>query len=756
MTNQPNNLKKVTILGILLASFFVFNFFSTEKKVLLPQSNTNNYSPLIDDEIEPYCESIDFGRSQNMKLKNIKSIDVNFINKTNWYNNMFSVIEESEDFIFENRKSRFDAKINVSYLNGVNCNFNGRVRLSGDFQDHIRTSDLSSSLDIHLENGHIDNIVRFKLFLPETRRNDTEIVLTTIMEKLGFLVPRTTRVISSIDNQKEIEYIFQEKLAKEFIENKSLRESVLLETSEEFYWEKRKLVDSRLPILFGKFLNNSWVNRTDFNQLISLKGLNQLNMFIFQSNGSYLQYDYTNNLDLLLFDTAMYALDGHHGLAIHNRKFYYDNFSDTLLPIYYDADSQISLRETSITSCNEELVDEYQKVACNNYFSYGASLLLEKINFDIDNLYHELLSKKINMSKTEFTKIVEKFIDNLNVLSKLDSKNFNDSEDGLSLFKSNYLLNVENDNYGFYFINQDDQFIKFCNFGLQECFIEKIQNNYQLTNIVKDENKEYFLLGRFFSDNYVEGNYINEIKIEDEIKIKTFNGPAEINFDSSTKTINIILKNNEKILFQGPGSLVDWNIVIQDSKNREISKYRQDEYSLTGCVTFLNLKLENITVFSKESLCEDAINFVNVSGQLNKVKIENSSFDSVDIDFSNLNFDQIDIFNSGNDCLDVSFSIIYVSEINVNNCNDKGISIGEKSDFSLDSLRSSKSNIVVAVKDSSKVKINNFRGVDANICIAMYRKKQEFGPSYLNINSYNCLAKNSNFIQDGQEVNIEK
>ena len=68
------------------------------------------------------------------------------INKTNWYNNMFSVIEESEDFIFENRKSRFDAKINVSYLNGVNCNFNGRVRLSGDFQDHIRKSDLSSSL----------------------------------------------------------------------------------------------------------------------------------------------------------------------------------------------------------------------------------------------------------------------------------------------------------------------------------------------------------------------------------------------------------------------------------------------------------------------------------------------------------------------------------------------------------------------------------------------------------------------------------
>lgn len=756
MTNQLNSPKQLFVLSVLIVSFFVFNIFLIEEKVLPSQLHSVNSSSLIDDEIEPFCEGVNFRQSQQMKLENIERIDIDFINKNDWYRNMFSVIQENKDFIFENRKSRFDAKISVSYLNGVNCIFNGRVRLSGDFQDHIRTSDLSSSLDIHLENGHIDNIVRFKLFLPETRRNDTELVLTVIMKNLGFLVPRTIKVNSLIDNQNEIEYIFQEKLAKEFIENNSLRESVLLETSEEFFWENRTLVDSNLPILFGKFLNNNWVNRTFFNQTISLKGVDELNKIIFQSNGSYLNYDYINNLELLQFDTAMYALDGHHGLAIHNRKFYFDNFSNKLSPIYYDADSQIALRETSITLCSEELVDEYQKVACNNYFSYGASLLLEKIDFNIDNLYEELISKKVNMPQKEFQNIVEKFIDNLIIISQLDSKNFSDSQDSLSLYKSNYLKDVKNDNYGFYFINQNDQVAKYCNFRLQDCFLEKIQNNFQLENMVEIDNIQYFLLGSFKLTNSADVSYINQINIDDEILIKEFNGPVEINFDFSKRIMYVFLENNEKILFEGPGSLMDWDIVIQDSKNRELTNYRQDQNSLTGCVTFLNIKLENITVISKDSLCEDAINFVNVTGKLNKVKIVNSNFDGVDVDFSKLDFGQVDILNSGNDCFDVSFSIINISKINLDNCSDKGISAGEKSDVSINSLNGFKINTALAVKDSSKVNIKNFNVVDANVCIAMYRKKQEFGPSYLNIKSYNCLAMNSNFIQDGQEVEIEK
>ena len=55
-------------------------------------------------------------------------------------------------------------------------------------------------------------------------------------------------------------------------------------------------------------------------------------------------------------------LDGHHGLAIHNRKFYFDKFSNKLIPIYYDSDSQISSRKTLLTVCNESIEVDMKKL----------------------------------------------------------------------------------------------------------------------------------------------------------------------------------------------------------------------------------------------------------------------------------------------------------------------------------------------------------------------------------------------------------
>ena len=63
------------------------------------------------------------------------------------------------------------------------------------------------------------------------------------MNKLGFLTPRTYKVNVSLNNQEKIEYIFQEKIVKEMIEHKQLRESALLETSEDFFWENRQLLN---------------------------------------------------------------------------------------------------------------------------------------------------------------------------------------------------------------------------------------------------------------------------------------------------------------------------------------------------------------------------------------------------------------------------------------------------------------------------------------------------------------------------------
>ena len=72
---------------------------------------------------------------------------------------------------------------------------------------------------------------------------------------------------------------------------------------------------------------------SQYNQLISLEGLSKYNHLILQSDVSYLSYEIEKEKQIHLFDTALYALDGTHGLATHNRKFYFDKF----LTVYYQS-----------------------------------------------------------------------------------------------------------------------------------------------------------------------------------------------------------------------------------------------------------------------------------------------------------------------------------------------------------------------------------------------------------------------------------
>ena len=73
----------------------------------------------------------------------------------------------------------------------------------------------------------------------------------------------------------------------------------------------------------------------------------------------------------------------------------------------------------------------------------------------------------------------------------------------------------------------------------------------------------------------------------------------------------------------------------------------------------------------------------------------------------------------------------------------------------MDLVNISSAYIGIAVKDSSKAKIEKFSGLQINLCLAAYRKKQEFGPSYLKIENYLCDGESENFIQYGQELVVD-
>ena len=71
----------------------------------------------------------------------------------------------------------FDAKVIINFKDNLECKFKAKVRLHGDAKDHLQnTSDGQPYASLHV-NGwdNIDSIVKFILFIPETRNYDNKI-----------------------------------------------------------------------------------------------------------------------------------------------------------------------------------------------------------------------------------------------------------------------------------------------------------------------------------------------------------------------------------------------------------------------------------------------------------------------------------------------------------------------------------------------------------------------------------------------------
>ena len=195
-------------------------------------------------------------------------------------------------------------------------------------------------------------------------------------------------------------------------------------------------------------------------------------------------------------------------------------------------------------------------------------------------------------------------------------------------------------------------------------------------------------------------------------------------------------------------------MLFVDCLGYKISEIRKSNNALTGCLTFHDIRLEDIDIISENSNCEDAIHFVRVKGNRVSIKITDALFDGIDADFSNILFNNINISNAGNDCVDLSFGKYEVKEARLSRCGDKGISVGEKSNVFFNKIKISNSNIGVASKDSSIVKINHSNIDNTKICLSAYRKKQEFNSAKINVKNLLCKNFNKKIEVDANSVII--
>ena len=558
----------------------------------------------------------------------------------------------------------------------------------------------------------------------------------------------------NVNDSYESKFIFQEKFTKEFLEFNNLREGPIIETEEEYFWNTNtgnpfNPEDGKNLLLFGKIVNENWAYRNINNLQITAEALEKFNNSIFSSKLPHSQMDYTYLLsdkdELFMFDLVNHSLGGVHAISNHQRNFYYNKLDNEFIPIYSDGD-------TSILS------------------NSGSGIYREDYFFNFENIKKEIPNLLNKLDRLDKPNLIEKF-KSVNVFltpEELDTALFN-IKHNLELIENqkinkpsntyeDYLKETENKNINFIFVNIPDSKIEICDQYLYKCEIDNLEL-YNFEELISLLNQPRNVLFGIEKDNYLSKELLTNIsfdyvQITENVQLITINDPDVELVDNS---INITLKsNNQKVIIKPSSTrkakLNNFNISFNGNQYGN-SIFRQDENLLTGCLTFYNLELENISITSRNTNCEDSINIINSLGSIKSINIFDSLFDGLDIDFSNINIEEVNISNVGNDCLDLSSGEYLIQKINLFLCEDKGISIGENASFKSQSIELKNSNIGIAVKDSSQSKVDILTIYESDYCIALYRKKQEFIGSNLSINKLNCKS-GVIYVQKGSVLDV--
>ena len=725
----------------------------------------------------------------NYDKKVIKLIDIDINNYRKWTKNNIKIFTSNSRWISDKFKKRFNSTVKVVYDDNTLCVFKAKVRHSGDAKDHIefKENSILQSLDVSLVDGNIKGIVNFKLFKPDARGNLEDVILVTeILRHLGYLAPRSSRVKVQINDVDSI-MLFQEKAEKELLEFNNRREGPILESDQKFFF---KLVENipynnksnwslGVPFLqnkssltmLSKSTNGELIKRSPEHKKIFLKSLDNLNLiYLYWSNRFkdekndyfYFDYDLDNNLlaffdetkieNLNLFNIFMTATNSQHGLSVSNRKFYWNSIENFFEPIYYDGNPDISLEKPSTTTYNI-------RYPISKDYMILFSVLEKRIKkLNINSIFKNIKYAGLDISLSDLEFRINIILKNLYSLEKMYEKNINNEIRLHNNFipiknlteKFTYTLNEIDPNAQIVFFDIKKNLFKACDNSFNKCEYLNLDDK-DISDLInadyKKDNKNYVYLG---SDLNLEILQIN--KDYNYLKIDNSNffyeNDIEVNIDKENYIIDIVQKKPGARAYFINGKIENYSINFkgysqifksQNNLNSELPpNYPINKNNLTGCLSLVNLDTANINFSISNTNCEDALNLINVKGSINKIKIENSFSDGLDVDFSNLKIKDIIVSNSGNDCTDFSAGNYVIENFNLNKCGDKGISVGEKSLIKINIAYIDNINIGVASKDSSITNINKVSVINSDICVAAYKKKQEFYGGVLEANELKC------------------
>ena len=726
--------------------------------VLTACFSTNTYSKTL------LCNSQNIDKFLN--AEKISYIDISIPKSKKWVKNYIKALQDKTDInILDKYKKKFSAKITVEFENNLTCTFPSEVRISGDHKDHLSGTSTISSLDVKLIDGNINSVIKFKLFIPKTKRGNNEVFSTALLQELGYLAPLTYMVPASFNGQ-DTTFLYQEKITKEFIESNNLREAPILEGDERFLFAN-DISASGDRFGLARIKNNNWVEKGPISLSISKEALSQLNKgyleYLFRKYiyvnrnerffGKIPSFDNSSFYKYSAFHTILVAIGGSHALRPHNRTFYYDPIYKSFRPIYYDGNSSI----TKMIRPNVGFMYFGDKVNKDEFM--GASYALEILKkIDRNNFHSRLIKLGLNYSLEEVNLILDMVIANIRIIIDPRNLNLQHKNSYLAYFSNAKDLKQHTDNKKLVFSTHNNNNIEVCNLLLTSCKNEEISIiNYASLlegRYINESQNSYIFIGD--KQEYISGTKVNkleniqEIELENDTQLIVY-GSSDAIINKKDKTIQLSQNHLDDRFLLKNGDLNGWNIVFNGIFGSNLSKQRFDKNLITGCLTFIDMKINNVNIEINNAFCEDGVNLVRVNGNVNSIKVNNAKSDAIDIDFSNLELNEVNVNNAGNDCIDFSFGDYQINSSFLGNCNEKAISVGEKSKVNIGSVNITNSIIGIASKDSSEVYVNNVTTKDTLTCFSAYNKKQEFWGGKLKVKNHNC-GPNQVFQEPGSLV----
>ena len=739
--------------------------------ILLKKSDelVNNQNLLTENK----CKDLSYENQKKINRENLKKflIEINIEEERKWKKNIISdqikSLQNNWNFnAYERNNQRVKAKIYLYLKDKLICYYDAKLRAHGDLGDHRRGGELPS-LNVNLTEGNLFGITKFILFRPVTRKYESEIFGANLLRELNFLSPRTMMVDVKYNNVRK-KFIFQEKIVKEFIEELDYVENPLFEADERYVFRELAAGHSFLVDEYRKLQKSRLVNKKIVlkdnphlqNSIFGLSVLNEFKLRYFSELSPYWILDYYSINNILYpdknfftkvpsFDSLMYVMNGTHGLASDERRFLFDPINEDFHPIYYDGDFGIfDKNKNFIPKFNyKDLNNQISKVSFS--FIDGANEALKKIEkLNVKTFYNKLekYGSKLNLTDVkeaidiinfrlkELQSLSHEYIDRVNLREDLNY--FNNLN-----FKSDIKRKI------IFYKNLENEFI-ICNIYGKNC--EKVRlSQKQISNLLSQELKiddfEIVFTGIKFPKSYQ--NLLNRNSYK---KLKNDISPLNLdNLQIYGDVTYEFYKENKKMIFEKNSfdgrvifndmEISGWDIsFIDKSETLNLNSDLKSFNGLTGCLNFIDSRLNNVNIRVDKSKCEDALNLIRSKGNINNIYISNSISDGLDADFSKLKIKNLNSVNSENDCADFSYGEYEIEKIYVENCGDKGISVGENSYFKNISINTIKSNTGIASKDSSKSFFENVEILNTNKCLSAYNKKEEFGGGYLRAENFKC------------------